>query len=344
MNKLLIAALTCFVLIDSTSAQSTPRIGFEGLRAVEIGVGGEEGFLRFALGEYTGEDKEPQPRSLWLRDEVAKRFPTLGTVVLIDRQETLRAKEGTSKRHSRLLEIRGPEASLAAARKWIESLDEAGAPTLNWSLQLLIHKDEVSAEQVASARATAKRLGEGQLQDMLRRIRKGDAYYDGGKVKLTTKPLQRSSWGNTRQRAFVKDFDVEVANGTMIADPVVSTLEEGLEVAVCGRQVENGDAWRFEIDLRSAFVERPVERHLVRIASQDLQIEAPSILRWQQQFDHTVKTGQPVRFIVRNLRLPLAEILQDVPLDELPRNWGLADLVCSVQVSGSRASSDKRDR
>ena len=53
-------------------------------------------------------------------------------------------------------------------------------------------------------------------------------------------PVTRSHIAVTTQRAYVKDFDVEVAQGAVIADPIVDIIQEGvvLDVAVVSVNVE----------------------------------------------------------------------------------------------------------
>lgn len=83
---------------------------------------------------------------------------------------------------------------------------------------------------------------------------------DGRKVDVGAVEL-RQMWPATASRveqtAYVKDFDVETANGTAIADPIIDVVEDGLAVQAIANSLESG-AMALSITASLAELERPI--------------------------------------------------------------------------------------
>jgi len=78
-------------------------------------------------------------------------------------------------------------------------------------------------------------LSEAQVQALLQRL-EGLSAESVQAPRLIVFPFQRAELSVLQQHAYIQDFDVEVATGSSIADPVVNTLVEGavLDVRVIG--------------------------------------------------------------------------------------------------------------
>ena len=91
--------------------------------------------------------------------------------------------------------------------------------------------------------------------------------------RLTCRNGQRVEVTAMRQVAYVSDFEVEVAQGTLIADPVVDTLPSGISLhvrAIAGKKIA------LHVDLRSAELAQPLKAaELPLPAGEPVQIQIP---------------------------------------------------------------------
>jgi len=96
---------------------------------------------------------------------------------------------------------------------------------------------------------------------------------------LTTLAGQRASITLVNQMSFVQDFDVEVVDGKVLADPIVGIIQDGLVVDVVARPVEGTDRIAFTWGLMSSELAKPIRvKHVpLSAVTAPVSIQFPSI-------------------------------------------------------------------
>jgi hypothetical protein len=94
---------------------------------------------------------------------------------------------------------------------------------------------------------------------------------------LTARMLQQAELRTVDQTAYVRDFDVQVQNGAVIADPVIGTVEDGISLQAVAMPLENGTLG-LSLDLSSAVLTRPIPTFTTNLGvGADITIQLPHV-------------------------------------------------------------------
>ncbi|MCA9317826.1 MAG: hypothetical protein KDB73_20240, partial [Planctomycetes bacterium] len=101
-------------------------------------------------------------------------------------------------------------------------------------------------------------LDDTQVEAILRAVQKYERVNEVTAPSLTVYNTQRANLQVTRELAYVKDFDVEIAQASVIADPVVDIVKEGVVLDV--RPIVHSDRRFITMELRPtvATIKRPI--------------------------------------------------------------------------------------
>jgi len=105
-----------------------------------------------------------------------------------------------------------------------------------------------------------------ELQTILRAVRKRQRSNIVTAPKLTVFNTQRANVSVITQKAFVQDFEVEVATNAVIADPVIGTVQEGVVLDV--RPIISADRKYITLELQpTVAVENAINEEDINLAS-----------------------------------------------------------------------------
>ncbi|MBK8097307.1 MAG: hypothetical protein IPK26_09375 [Planctomycetes bacterium] len=85
------------------------------------------------------------------------------------------------------------------------------------------------------------------------------AHKDGTRIDVAPVdllPLRPSSQAVVNQTAYVRDFDVEIAQGTVIADPVVDVIQDGFSLQAVGKSL--GESIGLSVQAQLVELQRPI--------------------------------------------------------------------------------------
>ena len=117
-----------------------------------------------------------------------------------------------------------------------------------------------------------------QLQLVLRAVEKSERSEVVSSPRILVSNTGRANLTFLNQIAYVKDFDVEIAQAASIADPIVDVVEEGVILDV--RPIVSADRRFITIELRPTIAEltRPIEEVVTTLGSQNsVTIQLPEL-------------------------------------------------------------------
>jgi type II secretory pathway component GspD/PulD (secretin)/tetratricopeptide (TPR) repeat protein len=121
-------------------------------------------------------------------------------------------------------------------------------------------------------------LNDLQLQLVLRAVEKSERTEIVSSPRILVSNTGRANLTFLNQVAYVKDFDVEIAQAASIADPIIDVVEEGVILDV--RPVVSADRRFITIELRPtiAVLTRPIEERVTTLGSQNsVTIQLPEL-------------------------------------------------------------------
>jgi len=97
--------------------------------------------------------------------------------------------------------------------------------------------------------------------------------------RLAARMLQEAELRTVGQTAYVRDFEVQVANGTVIADPVIDTVVDGFSLQAVAMPLDSG-ATGLALDLSVADLTRPIPTFTTNLGvGADITIQLPHVRR-----------------------------------------------------------------
>lgn len=104
-------------------------------------------------------------------------------------------------------------------------------------------------------------------------------------------PLRPTTISKLQQTAYVRDFDVEIAQGTVVADPLVGVIEDGLSVLAVGKAL--GDSIGLSIQAQVAELQRPIPTFTTTLGvGQPVTIQLPQVISSKIDAAVELKEGQ----------------------------------------------------
>jgi hypothetical protein len=92
--------------------------------------------------------------------------------------------------------------------------------------------------------------------------------------RLTLFEKQTGTISIVNQLSYVKSFEIRSQGDTLVADPVIDTLSEGLVLALRVQQADAG-SMKIDLDLTQSSVVRPIESQQVQIFGAPMTIQTP---------------------------------------------------------------------
>jgi tetratricopeptide (TPR) repeat protein len=160
-------------------------------------------------------------------------------------------------------------------------------------------------------------LDDAQLEAILRAVQKYDRVNTVNAPTLLVYNTQRANLEVTRQEAYIKDYDVEIAQASVVADPVVDIVREGVVLDV-----------------------RPIVSNDRRFVTLELRPTVATLVRPIRQFSSPLAIGTPVLIDMPELRKESLKTTVVVPDGGTILLGGLKYYVEQDMMSGLPVLSD----
>ena len=109
---------------------------------------------------------------------------------------------------------------------------------------------------------------------------------------LTVYAGQRANITISNQISFIQDFDVGVANGASVADPIIGIIQEGLAIDLVAKPTEAQDRVALLFTIVNSDLERPIPTRAVSVGTgKPVQIQLPSLVFSQVAGSSVVPAG-----------------------------------------------------
>ena len=261
--------------------------------------------LRIPLGHPGWKDPDPESGKLgfletWLARELPRAVSGLEEVgVVFQSRRSLGLPPG-SEREIPYLEVTGPAAAIEEARTFLDAVLRADSRMIEVSFTIV----DVGLEGATrDGKVTCEVLDRGGLEHMLGQRKKSG---DGTVLMAPTLLMLNGQQGSVsviNQEAYVKDFEVEVAQGCFIADPVIDVIKEGI-VLDCGAVLDpRGQGLSFEAEVSISTLMRPIRTFKTRLVqnSEEVTIQLPEV-RYSKWGSEPILLGaDDGGFVVRGL-------------------------------------------
>jgi len=148
---------------------------------------------------------------------------------------------------------------------WDESIQNFGDP------DVLSHSGGLSLQHTF--------LDDTQLEVILRAVEKSERLQQITAPRITVYNTQRANVSVLNQVSYVQDYEVEIAQASNIANPVIQTIQDGVVLDV--RPVVSADRRFVQLELRPtvAVLQRPIPTFSTSLASGPIGANAPVILQ-----------------------------------------------------------------
>jgi len=133
-------------------------------------------------------------------------------------------------------------------------------------------------------------LDDTQLEVILRAVEKSERVQQITAPRITVYNTQRANVSVLNQVSYVQDFDVEIAQASNIANPIVQTIQDGIVLDV--RPVVSADRRFVQLELRPtvAVLQRPIQTLAVPLSAGPVGANAPVTLQLPQLQVSRVRT------------------------------------------------------
>ncbi len=133
-------------------------------------------------------------------------------------------------------------------------------------------------------------LDDTQLEVILRAVEKSERVQQITAPRITVYNTQRANVSVLNQVSYVQDFEVEIAQASNIANPVVQTIQDGIVLDV--RPVVSADRRFVQLELRPtvAVLQRPIQTLAVPLSAGPVGANAPVTLQLPQLEVSRVRT------------------------------------------------------
>ncbi|MDA1194365.1 MAG: hypothetical protein O2894_04205 [Planctomycetota bacterium] len=122
-------------------------------------------------------------------------------------------------------------------------------------------------------------LDDTQLEVILRAVEKSERIQEITAPRITVYNTQRANVSMLNQVSYVQDYEVEIAQASNIANPVIQTIQDGIVLDV--RPVVSADRRFVQLELRPtvAVLQRPIPTFSTSLAAGPISANAPVILQ-----------------------------------------------------------------
>jgi type II secretory pathway component GspD/PulD (secretin) len=168
-------------------------------------------------------------------------------------------------------------------------------------------------------------LDDTEIEVILRAVEKSERVQQITAPRITVYNTQRANVSVLNQVAYVADYEVEIAQASNIANPVIQTIQDGVVLDV--RPVVSADRRFVTLELRPtvAVLQRPIATFSTSLASGPIGANAPVILQIPELRKSTVRTtvSMPdsgtlllggLKFYEKDLRESGVPFLNNIPI------------------------------
>lgn len=241
--------------------------------------------------------EEPGFFERWFVKNLPKRCRGVEAVDLVDDVVIRRSGEAVSIVRSRALEIKGPKESGEAARALVESMRDAknGVVEVEIRFVVLSDDDEKSRTDTQVSIASADEIKK-LLLDL--ELRKAEAM---SAPRITAYLGQRAVVAMTKQTAYIKDYDLKTAADTVIADPIIDVIEDGLKINVSVIRLPGDEGIAVDAAISMSALKLPMETFETTVVEGapkvELQLPEVSYKTWKS--DDIVIDPKSAGFVVK---------------------------------------------
>jgi hypothetical protein len=309
-------AFTAFVLASSSvAAQDQPygvdlRRRWASVRAA-VGSGEEKLWLRLeerpAAGDAAPDDLPFHEH--WLLTAIKERFEGVSAADVL--ATTTVRHDGTNRtiNHERGIEVRGRGDVLPRVKEFFDGFQAGSARPVKIEMRVIGLGEPSALTDPTTVAVVATRL------DFERRLK--DLAVQGSSVVM--EPVikvpanQTATLAILNQVSYVKDFVVEVVQGTKIADPVIDLVTEGFRTEITPILDPDSGAVILRGNLGFSHLVRPMLARRLEIADAQVTVQVPSITSHRWDGVVTLDTGRDaIRISGLKTVLPGADEIRNV--------------------------------
>lgn len=162
----------------------------------------------------------------WLLESLKREFPLLDSAEVVDRGVARTDGETVSRVNERLIFATGSRSSVERAEVFLDALRQKNAAEVELQILLLSRKGSP-----ASPEAEVTALDREEFAAKLGSIRKGGAEILAD-LRVVARGAEKALSSSVQQIACVTDWEIETLRDAILANPVVSTLQEGYLLAI----------------------------------------------------------------------------------------------------------------
>jgi hypothetical protein len=169
------------------------------------------------------------------------------------------------------LEVHAVLGDVEAIQKLVAKFHEIAQGTITWEVFVIDLGDKTSeSEGISAVNRSAFNIRTKKLQK------------DGGESmlaapKVITKSGQLAEIQLVNQISYVKDYQVEVINGSTIIDPTIAVLSEGLTLELSGIVSPSDGVVTVHGELHLSHVERPIQEVETKVAGTKVLVQLPRL-------------------------------------------------------------------
>lgn len=227
-------------------------------------------------------------------------FPGLKGVIVERETRTRWGARGGEATHGGRLLVLG-RTDMEAATAWIEKALLRGGPQVIFTAHVVWKREGETPganEPVRVEFLTDPEVWEEDVfdQEGVERIASPQVMVDSA---------QRANVSIVNQTSYVRDFELEIARGSVVANPVVDVVEDGISLDLTPVFDARGERILVAAGLRISTVEKPIKSFTSRLSSgPEVKIEVPSITEIKWSSEDLVFTRERTWCVVRGLPAP----------------------------------------
>lgn len=233
----------------------------------------------------------------WLMKNLPKRCRGVESVDLVDDVVIRRSGEAVSVVRSRALDVKGPREAGESARAIVESMRGAKKGMAEVSLYFVVLNDD----DLKSQTDTVVSVGSpDDIEKVLRELEERKATTLTA-PKITAYLGQHGEIRISNQTAYIKDYEVRSAADTVIADPIIDVVEDGLKVDVTVIRLPGQEGLCVDAAITMSALKKPMETFETSIieGAPKVKLQLPEVSFKTWKSDEIVIDPKSGGFVVR---------------------------------------------
>ncbi len=232
-------------------------------------------------------DVELTFRDRWLIEELKRRIPGLSTPRLVDR--STRYDGSSTIDWSREIEVEGDRALVERAESFLDDVVRQNRRLIQASAWII----REPASRLEATDVQVRALHDEELNQRVAALRQGRA--DVLVVPPTTIfGGQTASASIVNQSPYIRDFEVEMVGQSIIADPIIDVVQDGVVIGMSPIVRPDGERLDFGLSIAFANLKRPFRSITTTLAGFTTpvtwQVPEVSLVEWSSS-DLTLEDG-----------------------------------------------------